>query len=472
MDRIKIIYEGIYSKYKTNKTNFDIAQINSILYKSSIINAIQYIKFRFREMSILSDCEEYFQKYSYKESIDKLKLLGYIYVNNFKPPPNYLSMGICIYNIMCQYLKEKQNLIDRNIFTNIIKEKKNKNRLENAIMEKYNDFYNSKNFSKSSYSMSSNKNQSFENKYFKEITNAKNKILIFSFPKNNNNKSKHDEKKIKGVKYLSENSFDSIKKWIEHNKISSNNNISCKIKDNNIQYYNKTNSEIRKFKENKKITIRRNKILFSTKPIFQTKNNILELIKNLKKEKINKYRLSIDNFKKKLKQNRKNIMKTHIENYWKTNKKFVTNLIENQNHDIINYNEKYNPNKMHLSTLNSSENSKINNNSVIYNNFKSIKMPLSSKNIKPKHISLNKSKKKLKQNSLIAKIQNDSDFMKNKNFSCVFPSTRKVVQRLKDKNNLNKNFFNYRKKTNNVDKNKKFPIRIMQSYSATKYKIY
>ena len=274
MDRIKIIYEGIYSKYKTNKTNFDIAQINSLLYKSSIINAIQYIKFRFREMSILSDSEEYFQKYSYKESIDKLKILGYIYVNNFKPPPNYLSMGICIYNIMCQYLKEKQNLIDRNIFTNIIKEKKNKNRLENAIMEKYNDFYNSKNFSKSSYSMSSNKNQSFENKYFKEITNAKNKILIFSFPKNNNNKSKHDEKKINGVKYLSENSFDSIKKWIEHNKISSNNNINCKIKDNNIQYYNKTNSEIRKFKENKKITIRRNKILFSTKPIFQTKNNI------------------------------------------------------------------------------------------------------------------------------------------------------------------------------------------------------
>ena len=33
-----------------------------------------------------------------------------VYVNNFKPPPNYLSMGICIYNIMCQYLKEKQNI--------------------------------------------------------------------------------------------------------------------------------------------------------------------------------------------------------------------------------------------------------------------------------------------------------------------------------------------------------------------------
>ena len=62
--------------------------------------------------------------------------------------------------------------------------------------------------------------------------------------------------------------------------------------------------------------------------------------------------------------------------------------------------------------------------------------------------------------------------MKNKNFSCIFPSARKVVQRLKDKNNLNKNFFNYRKKTNNVDKNIKLPIRIMQSYSATKYKIY
>ena len=105
MDKMKIIYKNLYSKYKTNKANFEIAQINSILFKSSIKYAIQYIKFRFKEMSITSDFGEYFQKFSYKDSIIRLKLLGYIYVNNFQFSPNYLSMGEDIYFIMLKFLK-------------------------------------------------------------------------------------------------------------------------------------------------------------------------------------------------------------------------------------------------------------------------------------------------------------------------------------------------------------------------------
>ena len=124
MDLLQILWNSLYSKYKTNKTYYEIAQINSILFKSPITHATQYIKFRFKEMTITSNFEEYFQKYSYKDSVLKLKLLGFIYVNNFKPPPNYLSMGENIYNIMCKFLKEKQSLIERNIYNNIIKAKK------------------------------------------------------------------------------------------------------------------------------------------------------------------------------------------------------------------------------------------------------------------------------------------------------------------------------------------------------------
>ena len=129
MDKVKILYKSIYSKYKTNKKNLEIAQINSILFKSQFKNIFQSNKILFKEMTITSDFEEYFQNFSYKDSIIRLKLLGYIYTNNFKLSPNYLSMGEDIYFIMLKFFREKQDLIDRNIYDNILKEKKNKNRL-------------------------------------------------------------------------------------------------------------------------------------------------------------------------------------------------------------------------------------------------------------------------------------------------------------------------------------------------------
>jgi len=486
MDLLQILWNSLYSKYKTNKTYYEIAQINSILFKSPITHATQYIKFRFKEMTITSNFEEYFQKYSYKDSVLKLKLLGFIYVNNFKPPPNYLSMGENIYNIMCKFLKEKQSLIERNIYNNIIKAKKYKNKYENAIIEKNNEFCNSKNFSKSSGSFLSNKNQSFDNKYLKEITNSKNhnKIIFFSLSKKYD-ESKYDEKNMNNIK---ENSTDSITRWIDQFKKRNINiniikNVNNDKNKNIINYNSKTKSEIKKFQENKIPFIRRNKMIFSTKPFFYNKNKIFEIIKNLKNEKIKGYRLSVDNFKEKMKKNRKSLMKEHIDNYWKTNKNFVTNLIENKNkiNNNINYNQKSINKRYFSSNLNLSENSKNNiNNSFNFNNFSLIKLPLSSKNIKPKYISLNKNnisrqRSKIKENSLIMKIQNDSEFMKNKNYSCAFPKENKIFDKFQDKKNSNrKHFYNkFRNKTkSNNNSNKQLPVRMMEAYSYTNYKFF
>ena len=69
MDKVKILYKSIYSKYKTNKKNLEIAQINSILFKSQFKNIFQSNKILFKEMTITSDFEEYFQNFSYKDSI-------------------------------------------------------------------------------------------------------------------------------------------------------------------------------------------------------------------------------------------------------------------------------------------------------------------------------------------------------------------------------------------------------------------
>ena len=488
MDLLKILWTSLYSKYKTNKQYYEIAQINSILFKYPIKNATQYIKFRFKEMRITSNFEEYFQKYSYRDSVLKLKFLGYIYVNNFKPPPNYLTMGENIYNIMCKFLREKQNLIDRNIYNNVIKAKKHKNKLENAILEKHNEFCNSKNFSKSSGSLLSNKSQSFDNKYIREIIDSKNKnkIMLFSLSKKYND-SKCEEKNIN---YIKENSTDSISKWIAQFKKRNINinvikNVNSKdINKNIINYNSKIKSEIKEFKENAIPLIRKNKTILTSKPIFYNKNKIFELMKNLKQEKIKGYRLSVDNFKEKMNKNRKSIMKEHIDNYWRTNKHFVTNLIEKQN-KINYYNNKYNQkslNKRYFSsTLNLSENSKnINDHSFNFNNLSLIKLPLSSKNIKPKYISLNKNnisrqRNKIKENSLIMKIQNDSDFMKNKNYSCVFPKENKIFEKFKDKKNPNKKRVNnkFRNKTkSHSNSNKQLPVRMMEAYSYTNYKFF
>lgn len=476
MDKLKISWKSLYSKYKPNIVDYDIAYINALLFKYPIKNDIQYLKFRFNEMSILSDTKEYFQEYSYKDSVLKLKLLGYIYVNNFKPPPNYLSMGFKVYNIMSKGLKEKQNLIDRNIYTNFLKEKKYKNRLENAILEKRNDFVNSKNFSKSIDSLTSNKNQNFENKYSRDINNVniitkeKNKIKIFSLPKKKEG-TKFIEENIKDI---NESSIDSVMRLIDHFKTKKKNNNYNIINHptNNTNIINcgtKTKIDIKQPRDNIIPIIKQSKIFFSSKTLGYNKDKIFELMKNLKKKEKNmRYHLSVDSFKLKLKNSRKSIMKERIDNYWKTNKNFITNLIENNNNIII-QNQKL-INSRYYSWTNLSENSKINNFSINYNNLLLNQFSSRSKNVQPKHISLNscssRTRNKNRDNTLFMKIQNDSDFMRNKNYSCVFPNEKKIEQNKKHLNHQN----NY--KSNNSDKKQIFPFRMMQTYSVTNYKMF
>ena len=448
MDKIKIIYKNIYSKYKTNKTNFEIAQINSILFKSSIKYAIQYIKFRFKEMSITSDFGEYFQKFSYKDSIIRLKLLGYIYVNNFQFSPNYLSMGEDIYFIMLKLLKEKQNLIDRNIFNNILKEKKIKNKLEDAIIDKNDFFINSKNFSKSSiYSSLNNKNQSSDKNVIEEKKNQNNKKLVFSLTKRNNE-----------PKFIKENSIDSIKKWLDKN-----NKINIKIFNNNNAGNKKI--ETKKLNENKIPIIKKNKIINSRRiSQYNDKNKIYQ---SRAKPNNKEYRLSLDSFREKMKSSRGQIIKHHIKNFWKANKDFVKNLIEKKN--VINFNQmSLNDNYFFNNSL--SENSR----NYIYKYIN--KLSLSSKKVKNNNTSIalykyNISKRnKHKSNSLTMKIQSDSDFMKNKKYFVAPKKENKLLKKFKNKNNLSSRYFNnkYLPINNNKNKKNKFPVRIMESYSCIK----
>ena len=179
----KITKRNLCSKYREEIINYNIAQINSILFNYSIKNSYQYIKYHYKEMIIISDDEEYFNFYTKKDSILKLNFLGYIYTNNFKPPPNYLSLDKNIYNIMCKLLNEKQKLIDRNIDNKILveekKRNKNKNRRESIFNENNNNTVrNSINISKISYKSFSNKNQSFDHKYNYEINKSQNKIIF------------------------------------------------------------------------------------------------------------------------------------------------------------------------------------------------------------------------------------------------------------------------------------------------------
>ena len=73
------------------------------------------------------------------------------------------------------------------------------------------------------------------------------------------------------------------------------------------------------------------------------------------------------------------------------------------------------------------------------------------------------------------KIQNDSEFMKNKNYSCVFPKENKIFDKFQDKKNSNrKHFYNkFRNKTkSNNNSNKQLPVRMMEAYSYTNYKFF
>ena len=113
-DPINIIFGNLYSRYKPNTSIYFIAQINSILFKYPIPDATQFIKVYYREMILLCDSNEYlFNIYSYDEIFQKLQLFGYIYIKNFKPPPNYIALDNYNRIIMFKLIINKQELIDR-----------------------------------------------------------------------------------------------------------------------------------------------------------------------------------------------------------------------------------------------------------------------------------------------------------------------------------------------------------------------
>ena len=412
MDFIKIIRKGLYSKYKSDEENFYIAQINLILFKPKRLSSKYFLGNYLKEMSIYNDDIEYFDKYYYKyDSYNKLKILGYIYFNNFYPPPNYLSFENSVNSIMFKLLREKQNLIDRNIVTNFLIYEKSRNKKTKKKLKKINDdnnFFKTANSYRTNISSFSNYNhQSIEkNNNLYEKENSKNIINIFqTFRKSKEIKYKEKE--------INNNSNDSITKLVK--KLKS-------IKINNIINKNKH-------------------IMFSSQNLFHNKSNIMQLIKNrdMKNKKITKYKLSVEDFKENLKKNRKYKMKKYFDNFWKLNKNFVTNLIENKN--IIKFSPIFS-NKKFFST----------NYSEITNNFLSFKSQNTTKVNNPKKLKGNifyknklSSKNKREINPLINKIQNNSDFIKNKKYSCVFSKENK-------NNTNNRNVFSSRVKNLTTEK--------------------
>ena len=448
MDFIKIIRKGLYSKYKSDEENFYIAQINLILFKPKRLSSKYFLGNYLKEMSIYNDGIEYFDKYYYKyDSYNKLKILGYIYFNNFNPPPNYLSFENSVNSIMFKLLREKQNLINRNIVTNFLIYEKSRNKKTKKKLKKINDdnnFFKTANSYRTNISSFSNyNNQSIEkNNNLYEKENSKNIINIFqTFRKSKEIKYKEKE--------INNNSNHSITKLVKKLKSIKINNI---INKNKIKLKISTNSknQINKIIANNHPLDKNKHIMFSSQNLFHNKNNIMQLIKNrdMKNKKITKYKLSVEDFKENLKKNRKYKMKKYFDNFWKLNKNFVTNLIENKN--IIKFSPIFS-NKKFFST----------NYSEIINNFLSFKSQNTTKVNNPKKLKGNifyknklSSKNKREINPLINKIQNNSDFIKNKKYSCVFSKENK-------NNTNNRNVFSSRVKNLTTEK-KSLSYRILK----------
>ena len=474
-DPINIIFGNLYSKHKTQISNYNTAQINSILFNYSVPNSTQIIQAYYKEMVILCDSNEYMKLYyPYSETSQKLKVFGYIYINNFKPPPNYIVLDRFNRNIMLKLLIYKQELIDRYNYY-MYQKKNNLNGDEDGDKEydiNLKNLYDSSDYMKTNKDNLISKKSSSRNKPILSGKNLKGK------PKKNVHFSKDhfnlksyisaidDESKFesKGVsRYMdpieikenednNENSIDSIMKlmdkFINNKKIENNNIYRKKTKKISNLFDLKSNRDIRK-----KFSERQNKRGLTDK-LLLSQNKIINLLKNYRKNfgKINKYYLSLDKFKEKLQENNKK--KELIEKYWKINKNFVTNLIENKNIKIKNNNYRnyfisntnFSPRFNFTSEESSSKNIINNNNNYNYNilslsptskvsslssNTKITFSPLSYTSnamFKKYKINFNKNKfsnslenKKIKiKNSLIMKIQNNSDFMKNKKFYCVF----------------------------------------------------
>ena len=220
---------------------------------------------------------------------------------------------------MFRLLKEKQNLIDRNIYLNLLlKFKKEKNKIDCGISENNNNNF-LKNFSRLSYSSFSNKNQSYDNKYINEITNSKNntKIITFSY---GYNKSKYDELNKKEIKDNSTKSIEKLIETINYNRINKNKNIinstnNPKNMNRNIYQYQYSNSKTeRKKLLNKKILmVKKKKKVFSSGQLFYDQDKVIELIKNLKKERDKANLFILDRFKEKWMNNKKNKIREYIQ---------------------------------------------------------------------------------------------------------------------------------------------------------------
>ena len=497
-DPVRIIYRNIYSKHKTKISNYNIAQINSILFNYSIPNSTQIIKVYYKEMIYLCDKREYIKYiFTYEEIYEKMKLLGYIYCNNFRPPPNYLPLDNYNRNIMHKLLIYKQELIDRYNYYMMIK--------ENNLNDKNIDYEDNNINLKPLYDSSDDKKT--KNNIISKKSTSKNKVIINNKnTKGNIKKNVHfsnetfnlksyisgieEESKYesKGVsKYMepapikddeekNENSIDSVMKIMDYFKIKENDSINLKKTKKSGLIYNLKNN---KSSSSLKLNQGNNKRRF-TGEFLINQNKIINLIKNFRKNfgKTNKYYLSIEKFKENLEKNNK--MKDRLEKYWKINKNFVTNLIESKNLKIKNknlLNSYLTPTFSFNSTLDNSISKNIHNKfynlvslspqsklSTINNNNTTKLFSLSpqchsnicftkyklSSNINKNKFTNSFGNKKTK-NSLLMIIRNDSNYMKKKKFSCVEKKIKlinKMNNSIKNINNKNLTFSPFKKSNN------------------------
>ena len=339
LDPIYIIFGNLYSKHKTNSSNFYIAQINSILFNYLVPNATQIIRVYYREMILSCDSNEYLQYfYPLDEIYPKLKIFGYIYINNFKPPPNYISLDRFNRNTMFKLLISKQELIDRYNYYMLKKrellkigddDKKEyeelnlKNLYDSSDYKKTNNLTSKKSSSRNKPILStSSKNQKKTKKnvhFSKDYFNLKSYISIIDDESKFESKvvSKYmDPIEIKEDEEIKENSIDSVmsmmNKFIKHKKVD-NNNIP---QEKSIKYFNK----LFDIKNNNNNRHRRNCGRKSkrglTGNLLMNQNKIINLLKNYRENfgKKNKYYLPLDTFKEKLYE--KNKKKELIEKYW------------------------------------------------------------------------------------------------------------------------------------------------------------
>ena len=491
-DPVRIIFGNIYSKYKTNPIDYDKSQINSILFNYSIPNATQIIRAFYKEMIILCDSNEYIKyKYHYEVSIQKLKIIGYIYVKNFKPPPNYIALDKNNQNIMFNLLKYKQELIDRYNYYKIQQE----NNLKNENKKDYDDNYiivrplvYDSNDDKKSNNEKNSKSKPIED----IINNIKSKPKKnVQFSKDNFNlksyisegESKFESKGLSKIEPVEnkdneenkENSIESVQQLMNNFKNNNNNDIELKNIKKNKKYFKLSKNKFNKY-GSKNLEEKMNKRRFSMEMLLNQKKFINLIKKNRNKfEKNNKYYLSVENFKEKLKEN--NRMKNSIEKYWKINKNFITNLIENKaliikSNNILKsslYNFNYTSEDStikndvnteyfnYISLCTKAKIAKINFNSKLpplekitnHNNIYSKKYIVNPNiTIKKNNIS-NSLDNNDSKNDLMKIIQNNSDFMKNKMFKCVFSKPDKsnenstTINNCKKKKIISFNHFNY-----------------------------